>query len=168
MQLTYEPSSDLTENPSVTINGVRMRDSLDASYFQKDTLQLHYDGDLPLYGWEITQTVNETTTVDTYFQNDLSLYIPEGCISLKIKLTDNPTSIPILAKSEIKLSVFGNRLQISNLRFSTVVSIYDITGKLVTKTATVGQSVIIPIDRKGVFVVKAQNEAQSFTRKIVL
>ena len=167
MQLTYVPASDLTGTPAVFINGVRMRDSgLNASYFQKETIELHYDGNAPLYGWEITQTVTGTTSVKTYFQQDLSYPVVNGCSSVKIRFVNNPTAIEQLASSKIILSNLDNRLQISNLQFPSIISIYDTSGKLVAETTTSNRSISIPFYQKGVFIVKVQNKAGSFIQKV--
>ena len=169
MQLTFEPANNLAGKPAISICGVRLRDTgLNASYFQKEKIDLHYDGDAPVYGWEITQTVTGTTTVNTHFQQDLSYQIAVGCSSVKIKLVDNPTAITQFQVAEIKLSTFDNQLQISELQLPSEISIYDISGKAVIKTTTTDRSIIIPFRQKGVFVVKIQNKAQMLTRKIVL
>ena len=169
MQLKYEVASDLAGMPGVFINGIRMRNSgLNGSYFQKETIALHYDGNSPLYGWEITQTVNGKTTTDTYFQQDLSCQIVDQCTSMKIRLVNNPESQSILSMPEINLEIFDNQLQISDLQLPSVISIYDISGQLITKTTTSDRSVVIPVNQKGVFIVKVQNEAQRLTRKVAL
>jgi len=168
MQLTFEPASDWTGTPAVSINGVRMRSSgLNGSYFQKETLDLHYDGNAPLYGWEITQTVSGLTTVNTYFQQDLSCLIADGCTSARIKLVNNPTEIQQLTPSKISLSVFDDQLQISELQLSSVISIYDLSGKLVREISTSDRSIVIPFHPKGIFIVKAQNNVQSFVQKVL-
>ena len=166
MQLTVDPANNLSGKPAVSINGVRLRDSgLNASYFQKETIDLHYEGNTPAYGWEITQTVTGTTTVNTYFQQDLSYQVAVGCTSVKIKLVDAPTAITQLQAPEIKLSIFDNQLQISELQLPSEISIYDISGKLVTKIMTTDRSIIIPLQQKGIFIVKVQNNIQTLTTK---
>jgi len=168
MQLTYQVEDSLSSAPSVSINGVRMRESgLDASYFQNDTIILHYDGDALPYGWEITRTVNDTTTVNTYFQQDLSVRIPDGCSSMNIKLVANRTGIVPVASSEITLAILNNQLQISNLQLPSLISVYDVSGKLVTKTATSNRSTIISFPQKGIFIVKVQNDTQRLIEKVV-
>lgn len=168
MQLSYEKADSLTDVPAVTINGVRMRDSgLDASYFQNEVIDLHYDGDTPRYGWEITQTVDETTTVKIFFQQDLSCQIPDGCTSLRIKLVGDPTGITPAVPSAITLSTIDNQLQISNLQFPSVISVYDVSGKLIIKTKTSDSSITVPLRRKGIFIVKALNDTQKLIEKVV-
>jgi len=167
MKLTFATANNLIGTPAVSINGVRMRDSgLDASYFQNEKLDLHYDEGAPAYGWEITQTINGTTTVKTYFQQDLSYQIVNGCTSVNIKLV-NPTAIIQPAPQEIVISAFDDYLQISDLQFPSGISIYDMSGKLVTETTTNDRSVIIPFQYKGIFIVKIQNEMQRVVKKIV-
>lgn len=168
MQLTYEPANDLTGNPAVFINGVRMRDSgLDASYFQSEALELHYDGDAPLYGWEITKTVGGITTVETYFRQDVSYPIAAGCTSVEIKLVDNPNSLSNPVLPEITASVFNGQLHIANVQHPSVISVYDMSGKLLAQTSATKSSVIIPLRQKGILIVKIQHEGQLFTQKIV-
>ena len=168
MRLTFEPSSDITGNPAVFINGVRMRDSgLDASYFQGEKIELRYGGSSPLYGWEITKTVNGATSVETYFQQEVSYQIADGCTFVKIKLIDTIDSLSSSELSEIAFSVSNNQLHISNLRLPSVVSIYDMSGKLVAQTSATDHSTHIPFRQKGVFIVTVCNEGQRFTQKIV-
>jgi len=147
-----------------------MRNSgLNGSYFQGQTIELRYDGNAPLYGWEITETVAGTTTVNTYFQQNLSYPVKNGCMSVKIKLVSNPTAITQPASPAIKLLVLNNQLQISNLQLPSVISIYDVSGKLVTKTTTAERSIFIPLHRqRGVFIVEVRNEMQKITRKVVV
>ena len=168
MKVTFETESGLVGTPVVFINDVRMRDSgLNASYFQKEKIELRYEGSTPLYAWEITQIVDGVTTVDTYFQQNLSYQIVEKCTSVKIKLVNNPNSLTKLKLSKISFSKLENQLQISGLQLSSVISIYDISGKLVTKINTTNPIVLIPFRQKGVFIVKAQNEMQRFTSIVV-
>jgi hypothetical protein len=169
MQLSFEPANNVVGKPVVSICGVRMRDSgLNASYFQKGKIDLHYEGNAPIYGWEIAQTVAGKTTVSTYFQQDLSYQIEVGCTSVKIKLVDNPTAMTQLPVQKIKLSTFDSQLQISGLQLPSELSVYDISGKLVAKITTTDNSIIIPFRQKGIFIVKVQNKAQILTQKIVL
>ena len=170
MQLTYKTASDLTEKPAAFINDVPMRDTgLNGSYFQGETLELRYEGNTPSYGWEITQTVAGTTTVDTYYQQSLSYPIQTGCSSVNIRLVSNPTAITQPVSPKINLLVLDNQLQISNLQHPSVISIYDVSGKLITKTTTTERSVLVPFNRqRGIFVVEVQNETQKLTKKIVL
>ena len=171
MELTFQSAGD-SEMPAAYINGVRMRNSgLNASYFQNEKIDLHYEGNSPTYGWEITQIVPGSTgrvTVNTYFQQDLSYQIAGDCSSVIIRLVNNPTAIMQFPLQEINLSTFDNQLQITNLQFPSEISIYDISGKLVTKTITTDYSVIIPLRQKGIFIVKVLNEAQMFTRKVMM
>ena len=169
MSLTFETANNLDGKPVVSINDVRLRNSgLNASYFQKEIIELHYEGNSPHYGWEITRIVNGTSTVETYFQQDLPYQIASGCTSVKIKLVNNPNSFTRLEIPEISFSIFDNQLLISDLELPSVISIYDISGKLVTEITTSDRSLIIPIYQTGIFIVKIQNEAQRLTRKVIL
>jgi len=169
MSLTYETASNLSGTPVVSINGVRMRNSgLNGSYFQKETIELHYDGNSPHYGWEITQTVSGATTTVTYYQKDLSYLVADKCTSMKIKLVNNPTSQPQHEMPEVNLSVFDGQLLVSNLQRPSIISVYDVSGKLITETTTSNYSLTIPIEQKGVFIVKIQNEVQRLTQKVIL
>ncbi|GHT73094.1 hypothetical protein AGMMS50262_03610 [Bacteroidia bacterium] len=169
MKLTLETADNLNETPVISVNGVRLqKPALNGSYFQKETLQLHYDGNAPLYAWEITETIDGTKTVKTYNQQDLSYPIVEDCTTLKIRLINKLNSIMELASAEIGLSAFDRQLQISNLQSPTLISIYDISGKLIGQTTTSRQSIVIPLHQKGIFIVKVQNEGQELTKKVVL
>jgi len=170
MQLTYKTANDLDGTPVVFINNVRMRDSgLNGSYFQGEKIELRYEGNTPHYGWEITQITNGTVKTETYFQQNLSYPIGSGCTSVNIKLVSNPTAITQPVLPGINLSVFDNQLQISNFHLPSVISIYDVSGKLVTKTATTGRSILIPFYRqKGIYIVEVRNDVQKLTQKVVL
>jgi len=176
MKLTFEKANDLNGTPAVFVNGIRMRNhGLDASYFQKETVDLQYSENSPLYGWEITQTVNGKTSVDTICQQNLSYQIVTGCTSVKIKLVNAPdvelllTGVmqPESANNAPNISVFGNQLQISNLQSHSVIYIYDMSGRLISRTSTSNSSIIVPVRQQGVFIVKIQNKSQMFTQKVV-
>jgi Spore coat assembly protein len=168
MKLTLETENNLLGTPVAFINDVRMRNlGLNASYFQKENIELRYEGNTALYAWEITQIVDGVTTVDTYFQQNLSYQIVDKCTSVKIKLVNNPNALTETTLSKISFSIFENQLQISGLQPSSVISIYDISGKLVTKINTTNPVVVIPVLQKGVFIVKIQNEMQRFTNIVV-
>ena len=168
MGLMFESTNDI-EMPPVFINGVRMRDSgLNASYFQKEKLELRYERNKPDYGWEITQVVNGTATVEAYYQQNLSYEIMDGCTFVRIKLADKPNSLKDIVLPEINLSIFNNQLQISDLQQPSDISIYDINGKLITKITTTEHSVIIPVRQKGAFIVNVRNKMQNLTRKVIL
>jgi len=170
MSLTYGTANDLDGKPNVFINDVRMRDSgLNGSYFQGEKLELRYEGNTPQYGWEIMQIVNGVTTVNTYFQQELSYQIQSGCTFVNIKLVKNPTGITQPALPEINLLVFDNQLQISDLQLPSVISIYDVSGKLITKTTASERSILIPFPhQRGIFIVEVRNEMQRIVRKVVL
>lgn len=169
MSLTYETASNLSETPAVYINDVRMRKSgLKGSYFQKEPIELRYDGNAVNYVWEITKTVGGATTTEKYYQQEVSYMIADRCTSVKIKLVDNPNSLTNPVTQEIGLSVSENQLQISDLQLPSVVSIYDITGKLIAKKTISNSSLTIPLNQKGVFIVEVQNDAQRLTQKVTL
>ena len=170
MQLKYNnTASDLSGVPVVSINGIRMRDSgLNASYFQNETIDLHYDGNAPLYGWVITKIINGVSSIETYFQQDLSYSINDGCTSLIITLMNNPNSLAKQPFPEINLSIYDNQFYISNMQLPSVISIYDISGKLITKKVTSDWSIIIPFRQKGIFIVKVDNKTQQLIKKVVI
>jgi len=170
MVLEFKPASDF-EMPRVFINDVLMRDAgLSASYFQKETFKLHYEGNSSRFGWEIMRVVNGTVTYETYFQQDLSYQIMDGCNYVMIKLIENnnTTSLNSTNLQEINISTYDDQMQISNLRFPSVISVYDISGKLVTQTATTSNSILIPINKKGAFIVKVKNDLQNYSRKVIM
>jgi len=167
MKLTFEKTDN---TPAVFINGIRMRKSgLDASYFQKEIIELRYDGNNPHYEWEITKSVNGKISVDTYSQQTLSYPIADGCTSVKIKLLDkNMTSSPANdVQPENNVFVQDKQLQISNLQPPSVISVYDMSGKLIVKSNTTSSSTVIPLRQPGVYIVVIQNKAQTFIRKVV-
>ncbi len=144
------------------------KSGLNGSYFQNEAIELRYEGDFPDYGWKITKTVSRATTTETFHQKELSYTVPNNCTSLKIELVSNPNSSTNLEMQEIDLSVSGNQLQISALQLPSVISIYDITGKLIVKKTTSNSSLTVPANQKGVFIVKVQNDSQRLTQKVVL
>ena len=170
MKLTFAKNNNLKDpHPKVFINGVRMRDSgLDASYYQKEVIDLYYEGNNSLYGWEITKTIDGKTTVDTYFQQKLSFQIANGCTSLNIKLIEKTATLfTEVVQPEINMSVFDHQLHIKNLQSTSFISIFDISGRLIVKTATTNNSIIIPLRQQGVFIVEVRNDSETFTQKIV-
>jgi hypothetical protein len=64
---------------------------MNASYFQRSTIELRHSGNASHYGWEIMRIINGVSSVETYFQQNLSYTIAEGCILVRIKLVDNLT-----------------------------------------------------------------------------
>ena len=167
MSLSFEVSKTLTEKPTVYINNIRMRNSgLNASYFQREIIDLRYEGNSPSYVWRIIKTINGVTTEETRFEQNFSYQIADGCTSLIIRLIDSPTSISNPELPEISLSAFNNQLEVTSLHRSSEILIYDINGKLITKTFATSQSIIIPFRYKGIFIVKVQNEAQNLTQKV--
>jgi len=168
MRLTYENNINLSKKPAVFINGVRIRNNqLDASYFQKGIIELHYDGNIPLYDWEITKVVNGLSSVETLKQQNLSYQIMDNCTSVKIKLVDRSTDTPEeVAQPQMNISILGNQLQIFDLQPNSIVSIYDVSGKLMFKTIATNGSIVIPFSQQGVFIVQIQYKTQIFTQKI--
>jgi len=175
MKLTFEKASNLNGSPVVYINGVRMQNfGLDGSYFQKEQIDLRYEGNnSQLYGWEISKTINGKTYIETYPQQNFSYQIDDGCTSLKIKLV-NIVPHTIITDShitdvqpEFRVSALGNQLYISDLQPPSNIYIYDMSGKLILTASTTGSSIHIPFHHQGVFIVKIKNKAQMFTRKFV-
>jgi len=168
MKLTYEKNNYLSHLPTVYINGVRIRNNqLDASYFQKTSIDLRYDGNVPLYDWVITKVVNGISSVETLTQQNLSYYIEDRCTSVSIKLVNKTTQTPETTQPEINISVWDNQMQIFDLQPNSQVSIYDVSGKLMFRTIATNSSIVIPFTYQGVFIVKIQNKTQIFTQKVV-
>ena len=178
MKLTFEKADDLNGTPAAFINGVRMRSfGLDASYFQKETVELQYSGNAPLYAWEMTQTVNGKTSVETISQQNVSCQIVDGCTSLNIKLVNAPVTEPPEpltgvehsenAGSTPKIYVSDYHLQISNVPNPSIISVFDVSGRLITRTSAVSSSVMIPVRQTGVYIVQIRNNTQTFMQKIV-
>ncbi|MDR0863640.1 MAG: CotH kinase family protein [Candidatus Symbiothrix sp.] len=170
MKMTLETAGNLKGTPVVSINGVQLqKPQLDGSYFQKETVNLRFEGDHPgLYDWEITATVNGITTTTTYFQRDVAYAIADKCSSLKIKIVDNPTDIPAVDRSKIVLTKVAGQLLVTGLEGGSQVSVYDAGGRLVNKLHTNDYSVTIPVAQKGVLIVKVNSPTQVFNGKIIL
>ena len=173
MKLTFERAGNLNGSPAVFINGVRIRNSnLDASYFQKETIDLRYEGNNQQhYTWEITKIVNGITSIENYPLQSFSYQIVNGCTSVKIKLVNRTIVITqsdaIDTQPDIILLTAGNQLHISNLSPVSEIYIYDMSGKLMFKTSTTGSSIHIPFHHQGIFIVKIRNKTQTFTQKFV-
>ena len=168
MKLTFEPDEE-SKTPAAYINGIRIEDSgLDASYFQGEEINLYYEGNSTLYEWEITKTVDEETTVEVHNSRELTYNIQEGCTSLIVKLKPYVNSLVQAEQQKINLSIINNQIKISCLQHLSVISIYDITGNLVAKITTTDRSIILPLNRKGVFIVQVQNDSQNLTEKVIL
>ena len=169
MNLTFKRQDNLPDMPAVFINGVYIRDAgLDASYFQNETLLLHYEGRNASYGWTITETVNNVKTTNIYYQQDLVYLIEAGCTSVEIELVDNPNSTEKIASFEVCLWLFDNQLYISNLQQPSLISIYDIHGRIISTTNTSSSSIKIPCSHKGMIIVKIENKSHSFVRKMIM
>ena len=170
MKLTFEQTANVHGTPPVSINGVRIRNNqLDASYFQKGTIDLHYEGNVQSYAWEITKIVNGVSSVETYAQQNLSYQIVDQCTSVKIKLVEQkPLTSPEVNQPQMNISIGENRLQISDLQTNSIISIYDVSGKLLFQTTSNDGSIAIPFPQQGVFIVKIQNKTQIFTQKILI
>ena len=168
MKLTFKYQDDLSETPTVFINGVKIRErGLDASYFENETLHLQYEGMSPRFGWAITKTVHHVRTTDTYFEQDFDYPVDTDCTSLEIKLVDNPNATEKTASPEIYMWISDNQLYINNIQYPSVISIYDMQGRLISTTTTSDASLAIPVDQKGLIIVKVENKSHSFIRKVM-
>jgi len=169
MQLTYEHPKSLPENTSILINGVQMRNTgLNATYFQKENIDLLYKSNSPFHGWIISKIVNGVSSDEFFYQKDLSFRIEEGCTLVLIKLMSAPTSIDKPALPDINLAIIDNQLHISDLHLFSEITIYDISGKLITKTSSTDSSIIIPFYKQGIYIVQIKNALQSITRKVMI
>ena len=178
MKLTFVKDQNLGKTPDIYVNGIRMRNfgqngkrtrdyDLDASYFQNEYIELRYEGNSPLYGWEITKTVQTKTTVETFNQQNLSYQIEDRCTSLNIKLIGRKvTSFPEVEQPKTYILAYANQLQIFNLQPPSIISIYDMSGRLITKTSTSGSSINIPLHRQGIFIVEVRNDTQTIKQKV--
>jgi hypothetical protein len=166
--LAFEVPSDF-EMPSVFINKVQINNrGLSASYFQNEKLELRYEDNSQSYGWEIMIVVGGSIKTETILQQNLSYQVPDGCNFIRIKLVKNLTSLKSLASQGIIISTIDNQIQISDLQLPSVISIYDITGRLITTVAVTESSTTIPVRRKGAYIVKVGNDIQSHTQKVIL
>jgi hypothetical protein len=170
LKMTLETANNLKTSPVVSINGVNLqKPSFDRSYFQKETIQLRFEGnDASSYGWEITSTINGNTTTQTFLQRELSYYIAEKCTSLKIRVIDNFTDIASVNPTHIVVSETDSQLFLSGLEGDSHISVFDSTGRLVNQLRTKEYSVSLPVNRPGVFLVKINTSTQTYSRKIRL
>jgi len=172
MTLGYEKPNHPVE---VFINDIRMRQTLTASYYQGESVELRYrnSGHTKLV-WEISQTIASRTVVETFSDTDISFRVPAGCTTIRIRLVEekqiptNSNDIRV-APPTGKIFVSQNQIQIFDLQPPSLISIYDTSGKLIHKTTTTENSTLIPINRKGVFIVHIQSKNETyFTQKIVM
>ena len=170
MELEFEQPND-SDIPPVFVNGIRIRDSgLTASYFQNETLELHFERYSSNFGLEIMRIVDGEIVYETHFQQDLVYQVVDNCSYVKIRTIDKNklNSLTKFELPQILLSVSNNQLQISNLQLPSIISIYDISGKLVTQINTADHTINIPFGQKGAFIVNVRNDVQNITRKVVL
>ncbi|GHT39325.1 hypothetical protein FACS189437_02370 [Bacteroidia bacterium] len=169
MKMTLETAPGLTGAPVVSINGTPLqKPAFDGSYFQKETIRLQFEGnDTAAYAWEITAVVNGTTTTNTYFQSDLSYDIADKCTSLRIKVVGNPTAISTVGSSPIIISAENNQLHLSGLEGKSLISVYDTAGRLVNQLQTNDYAAYLPVNQKGVLIVKINSPTQVVCRKMV-
>jgi uncharacterized protein YxeA len=170
MKVNLETANNLSGTPVVSINETKLqKPKFDGSFFQKETIKLRFEGNEPiLYGWKITSTVNGNTTTKTYFQKELVYEIADKCTSLRIEIIDNFNGIINENLSQITVSKANNQLLIEGLKENSLISIVDAGGRLVYKTNTNEYSIHIPVNQKGVFIVKVNNPDQAVCKKIIL
>jgi hypothetical protein len=170
MKMTLETANNLAGTPVVSINEtVLQKPEFDGSYFQKETIKLRFEGNSEgQYGWEITSTVDEKTTTSTCFQKELSYEIADQCTSLKIKIVNNSTDIVNIDLSQITVSKVNNQIFIEGLDENSLISVFDVGGRLIDKTSTNEHSVHIPLNQKGLFIVKINHSTQTISKKIFL
>jgi hypothetical protein len=170
MKMTLDTDPNLKGIPVVSINGTALQQpAFDGSYFQNETIRLRFEGGAqPVpYAWQITATVNGNTTTQTYFQQELSYLITNGCTSLKIRVIDNPTGIADIGSSHPVISKEADQLHISGLEGNSRIAVYDTGGRLVNQLQTNEYSVYLPVHQKGVFIVKVNNRTQAVCEKII-
>jgi hypothetical protein len=170
MKMTMETANNLSGTPVVSINETPLqKPKFDGSYFQKETIKLRFEENEPIpYGWEITSTVNGNTTTKTCFQKELVYEIADKCTSLKIKIVNNSSGIMNEDFSQIAVSKVDNQLLIEGLEGNSFISVFDANGRLVYKTNTNEYSIDIPVNQKGVFIVKVNSPTQVVCKKIIL
>jgi hypothetical protein len=170
MKMTLETSSNLSGTPVVSINEtVLQKPGFDGSYFQKETIRLRFENEeATQYAWEITSVVNGNTTTKTFFQKELSYEIADKCTLLKIKIIDSFTEIQKVDFSQIIVSRIDNRLFIEGLEGNSLISVTDTGGRLVYKMSTNEYSACIPLNQKGIFIVKVNSPTQAVSKKIIL
>jgi hypothetical protein len=169
MRMTLTTAPDLAAPPILSINGIRLqKPDFDGSYFQKENVQLRFEGNNPaLYAWEITATVNGATTTTTHYQPDLTYYIATGCTSLKINVINNTVDIKTVHTSPVVIAIEQDQLHISGIEGKSVISVYDIAGKLINQWQTANYENRFPFRERGAFIVKVNNSTQAVSRKII-
>jgi hypothetical protein len=82
-------------------------------------------------------------------------------------VNETTTSFASEIKPESGILVVGNQLQINDMQPPFDISVFDMSGKLISKTSATGNSVAIPFQQQGVFVVKVQNKTKTITQKVI-
>ncbi|MCL1937750.1 MAG: CotH kinase family protein [Candidatus Azobacteroides sp.] len=170
MRMTLTADPNLTEMPSLSINGVPLqKPAFDGSYFQNENVQFRFEGENPsAYAWEITATANGSAATTTYCQSDLTYYIPNQCTSLKINVISNTVGINTFHASPVIVSAEQGYLYFSGMEGKSVIAVYDLTGKRIKQWDTENYEDRFPFREKGVWIVKVKNSTQNVSNKIIL
>jgi hypothetical protein len=179
--MTVAVSDELDITPTLSINDVTLHQpAFDGKFFLRKKVRLRCTGNEDvLVGWRIEAKIKDSDklNIKEVFASETEYVISGNCIDLKITLIKDPSNItppdpdPIetatIDSNDIQLSLEANELLVSGLKGSSVVSVFDISSRLIAKVKTTGETAAVRLPGKGVYIVHVSNNNRSLSRKIV-
>ena len=152
------------ECPVVSITGDTHLDHVVTSI----TLSASPTGDNYTYLWSTgatTPTIN-VTSADSFTVTVTNTINSCSTESEVFTVTQEPTTnVSKNNRDDVQLFHANGLLYVQNVSIGETVYIYDILGNLVTKKKIVDQQTIIPMERKGVFLLKVNSNVYKFVAK---
>ena len=154
----------------IIINGIPIQNQgFDGKYFKNKEVNLHWNGDPEkVNGWRVTTTIPGNETSKTYLGREIKYLIPSQCTNVKFTAVYSlETSIPTINQTNIYCYTDNNQLIIKGLQGNSVLSLYFVNGNLVSEIETSDSEFTIPLNTKGIYLLKIKNEDQVFVEKII-
>ena len=155
----------------IMINGIPIQNqSFNGKYFRSKEVNIHWNGDPEkVNGWMVTTTISGDQRSTTYLERDINYFIPSQCTNIQftaIYSTEN--AIPVVLESTISCYTDNNQLMIKGLQGNSALSLYSVNGSLVFETKTTENELIIPLNEKGLYILKIKNKNQIIVEKIII
>jgi len=174
--LILEIASDVTGTEAVTINDIRLqKPAFNGRFFRERPLHIRWEGaeDSNIVGWRIREVSRAGENIYEVFAKELDYSIPSNCITAHftaIAATEDPgeTTIPTTVLFEPYIYTTGNEIVVLGIQDSAIVSLFDLSGRLLEEVIANDSSVHFYPKQKGVFLVRITGHSESFSRKVVL
>ena len=184
VDMTVEVPEEVGTVPPISINDVVLqKPAFDGRYFLGEQVKLRYNGtvDNIQLGWRIiAETAESADSVDYYTDEVVEYTIPYDCVGIKFKSIakekdpeppeppEPPINTETVESAGIVVSISGNQLSVSGLKGRLMVVLFDTDGRKVFEEANNGsETLLIPLDRKGVYIVSILGNEQNFRQKVV-